>query len=86
MYGQVVVPGQPVEFAPPTPVIDSLAGRGMRFDHAWAFPVCSPTRAALLTGRMPAHNGIGAVIMARQPVELPLSEVTIPEMLRVLAG
>lgn len=67
--------------APPTPVIDGLADRGLRFDHAWAMPTCSPTRAALLTGRQPVHNGVGSVIQAMQPKELALSEVTIPEML-----
>ncbi|MCA9493890.1 MAG: sulfatase-like hydrolase/transferase, partial [Myxococcales bacterium] len=67
--------------APSTPVIDGLAERGLRFDHAWAMPTCSPTRAALLTGRQPLHNGVGSVIMSMQPKELALSEVTIPEML-----
>lgn len=67
--------------APPTPTIDALADRGLRFSHAWSMPVCSPSRAALLTGQMPHRNHVGAVIHTHQDVELPLSVVTIPEML-----
>lgn len=37
--------------APPTPVIDALAAAGLRFTHAFVNPSCSPTRAAILTGR-----------------------------------
>ena len=36
--------------APPTPNIDALAARGLRFQHAWSMPVCSPSRAAILSG------------------------------------
>jgi arylsulfatase A-like enzyme len=39
-----------------TPNIDALAARGMRFTDAYAAaPVCSPTRAALMTGKHPAR-------------------------------
>ena len=39
-----------------TPNIDKLAGEGMRFTNAYAAaPVCSPTRAAILTGQSPAR-------------------------------
>ncbi|MFH1567753.1 MAG: sulfatase [Gemmatimonadota bacterium] len=42
-----------------TPNIDRLAARGMRFTEAYAAcPVCSPTRASILTGRYPARVGI----------------------------
>ena len=67
--------------APPTPTLQGLADAGLRFDQAWAMPVCSPTRGALLTGRMPHRNHVGAVIKAGAPAELPLDEITLPEML-----
>ncbi len=70
------------EDAPPTPTLDGLARRGLRFDQAWAMPTCSPTRAALMTGRLPEVNRVGAVIHAVTPVELPLSEITIAEVLK----
>ncbi len=46
-----------------TPAIDSLVSAGMRFDNFYAnCPVCSPTRAALLTGRYPDMAGVPGVI------------------------
>ena len=42
-----------------TPNIDALAERGMRFDNAYAAnPLCSPTRASIMTGLWPARLGI----------------------------
>ena len=47
----------------PTPNIDSLARNGVRFTDAHAYNVCSPTRAALLTGRYAENVGIRTVLM-----------------------
>src|SRR5258706_13661396 len=42
-----------------TPNIDALARRGMRFTQAYAAaPLCSPTRASIMTGLYPARIGI----------------------------
>lgn len=41
-----------------TPNIDRFAKRAMRFTNAYAQPLCSPTRASLLTGKSPARHGI----------------------------
>ncbi|MCU0247198.1 MAG: sulfatase-like hydrolase/transferase, partial [Bryobacter sp.] len=42
-----------------TPNLDRLASEGARFDNAFAAtPVCSPSRATYLTGRLPSHHGI----------------------------
>ena len=54
-----------------TPVIDSLAARGVRFTRAWANPVCSPTRAAMLTGKPAFRTGVGTFIGSNQ---LPLQD------------
>lgn len=67
--------------APPTPTLDALAARGMRFQNAWATPECSPSRAALLTGRHPRRSGIGGVVSPRDLFGLPESEVTLAERL-----
>lgn len=47
----------------PTPHIDSIAKQGVRFFHAYAYNVCSPTRAALITGRYAERSGIRTVLM-----------------------
>lgn len=41
----------------PTPHIDALATGGMKFDHAYAMPVCHPSRICLMTGRYPFRFG-----------------------------
>jgi arylsulfatase A-like enzyme len=51
-----------------TPAIDGLARDGIRFTAAYAAcPVCSPTRASILTGRYPQRTGITDFIGAAQP-------------------
>ncbi len=45
---------------PPTPNLDRLAAEGVRFNNYWSQPVCSPTRATLLTGRYGFRTGIGS--------------------------
>jgi arylsulfatase A-like enzyme len=65
---------------PCTPNIDGLAGQGMLFRRAWTNPTCSPTRAAVMTGRHGLRTGIGYPI-TNQESGLPLSELTLPEML-----
>lgn len=41
----------------PTPQIDKLAQRGVRFDHCYSMPSCHPTRTCLLTGKYPRRIG-----------------------------
>ncbi len=68
---------------PCTPHLDALAAEGVLFGHAWASPVCSPTRAQILTGRHGFRTGIGTII-ENLGDELGLSaalEVTLPEIL-----
>jgi len=42
-----------------TPTLDALAASGLRFNSFWSQPVCSPTRATLLTGRYGFRTGVG---------------------------
>ena len=68
-----------------TPNIDKLASQGMRFTNAYAAcPVCSPTRASIMTGKYPARLGITQWIGAPdKPTKyvhnMPLEEITIAE-------
>jgi len=78
-----------------TPAIDKLAQEGMRFTNAYAAcPVCSPTRASILTGQYPARLHLtdwlpgrkaGSDNKLKEPVivkELPSGEVTFADALR----
>ncbi|MFK7790328.1 MAG: sulfatase, partial [Phycisphaeraceae bacterium] len=68
-----------------TPNIDALAKNGVRFtDYHSNGVVCSPTRAAMMTGRYPQRTGVEGVITAKshREVGLPLEEVTIAEVLK----
>jgi len=65
-----------------TPNLDALACAGMLFRDTYSNPVCSPSRASLLTGRHGSRTGIGTWIYAdTDTFDLLLDEVTIPEML-----
>ena len=78
-----------------TPHLDALAAQGLRFTQAYAAqPICSPSRAALLTGKCPARLHLTNFLPGRadapsqkllQPViegQLPLEEITVAELLR----
>ena len=68
-----------------TPHIDALAARGMRFtDYHSNGAVCSPTRAALLTGRYQQRCGINGVVTAarHRHTGMSLDEVTFAEVLK----
>jgi arylsulfatase B len=63
-----------------TPNIDRLASQGMRFDRAYSFPVCSPTRSGLMTGRSPMRLGIAyTVIRPWSHYGLPVEERMMPQ-------
>ena len=65
-----------------TPNIDKLAKAGAVLESFYVQPVCSPTRAALLTGRYATHTGVYTVVRPGAPWGLPLSERTLPQALR----
>mgnify|MGYP000241753471 CR=1 FL=1 len=66
-----------------TPNLDRLAAEGSRFTQFYsAAPLCSPSRAALLTGRYPVRSGINFVLFPDSEGGLPESEVTIAEILK----
>jgi arylsulfatase len=68
-----------------TPNLDRMASEGVRFTHFYsANPVCSPSRAALLTGRYPTRVGVPRVLFPKDTAGLPDSETTIAQMLKPL--
>ncbi|MFT4624673.1 MAG: arylsulfatase A-like enzyme [Myxococcota bacterium] len=66
---------------PPTPTLDALAADGLLFTRAYTAPVCSAARANLLTGRYGRRTGVGDTVRPDGEFELPLAELTLPEML-----
>jgi arylsulfatase A-like enzyme len=71
----------------PTPNIDSIAQNGVRFTNAYvSCPVCSPTRAGLMTGRYQQRFGHefnpGQVTSPSVKFGLPLSQVTLADILK----
>jgi arylsulfatase B len=68
---------------PAMPELLALANQGVTFTKAWTTPWCSPTRATIITGRYGFRYNMGVPIDQSVPtVELPLSEVTLPEIVR----
>ncbi len=66
-----------------TPNLDRMAQEGIRFTNfCAASPVCSPSRAALMTGRYPTRLGIPRVIDPTDNSGLPDSETTVAQMLK----
>jgi arylsulfatase A len=66
-----------------TPNLDRMASEGVRFTQFYsANPVCSPSRAALLTGRYPTRVGVPRVLFPYDKTGLPDSETTIAQMLK----
>lgn len=66
-----------------TPNIDKLAAAGARLEQFYVQPVCSPTRAGLMTGRYPIRHGLQVgVVRPWARYGLPLEERTLPQALK----
>lgn len=66
-----------------TPHLDALASAGAKLERFYVQPLCSPTRAALLTGRYPMRHGLQVgVVRPWASHGLPLAERTLPQALK----
>lgn len=66
----------------PTPRIDQLAKEGVMFRDFQVEPACTPTRAAVMTGRMPIRSGTDAVAELGAKGGLHPQEITLAEILK----
>ncbi len=64
---------------PKTPNLNALAGSGVLFRNAFSEPICSPSRAAILTGLRPLHSGVGGANLNLHTMDF--EDRTIPELL-----
>ena len=79
-YGDLASYGHPVLT---TPNLDALAASGVRLTNYYApSALCSPSRAALLTGRHPYRTGIESWIPADSGIYLKAEEITLAEILK----
>ena len=66
-----------------TPNIDALAKAGVQLENFHGMPVCTPARAALMTGRYPMRQGLQTlVIFPNHKYGLPTDERTLPQALK----
>jgi len=65
-FGAVGFPGLQKNFGYETPNLNRMAEEGINFTRMYTEPACTPTRAALLTGRLPVRHGMGVVGMPHE--------------------
>jgi choline-sulfatase len=80
-YGDVAAHGNPVI---QTPHLDRMRNESVRLTEFHVSPTCSPTRAALMTGRHEFRSGVTHTILERERLALPA--VTLPQLLRRAGG
>lgn len=68
-----------------TPNIRKLAKNGVVFTRAWGSPLCTVTRAEVLTGKFPFRTGLGAVITGTASAQIDTSEMTVAKLLKQYA-
>jgi arylsulfatase A-like enzyme len=78
-YGDYACLGNPVI---QTPAVDAFAKQSLLFTQFHVSPTCSPTRAALMSGRHEFKNGVTHTILERE--RLALSTFTLPQMLKTV--
>ncbi len=79
-YGDIGCYGHPTIS---TPNIDRMATEGMKLTQFHvASSVCTPSRAGLLTGRLPIRSGLTHVFIPQSPGGIPDEEITIAELLQ----
>jgi len=64
---------------PTTPTLDSLAHNGITFENVWAYPMCTPTRSTIMSGKYGVKTGVSGV-----PGNLDLVHTSVFNQLKAL--
>lgn len=71
----------------PTPTLDRMAADGLKLTSTYAQPTCTPTRAALMTGRLPTRSGLTRPILTGEQIAVnPWAEEVTTAALLSAAG
>lgn len=81
-YGDIGTYGGGELRGAPTPRIDQFAAESLRLTQFLVEPSCTPSRAALMTGRYSIRSGLSLVAVQGTTFSLPAREITMAEMLR----
>ncbi len=81
-YGDIGAYGGGAMRGMPTPVLDELAAEGMQMTQFLVEPGCTPSRAALMTGRYSVRSGLGTIILGGLRNTLQDEEFTLGEMFK----
>ena len=76
-YGELGVYGGGVVRGAPTPRIDALAAQGLRLTNMKMEAQCTPSRSAVMTGRIPVRSGTTKIPLPGQPADLRRVGVTL---------
>lgn len=80
-WGDVGAYGGGESLGAPTPHIDRMAAEGLRLTSTYAQPSCTPTRAAMYTGRLPVRSGLVRPAMRGESVESASKELLAARLL-----
>ena len=81
-YGDIGAYGAGEVRGMPTTRIDSIAAQGLRLTQYLVEPGCTPSRAALMTGRYSVRSGLSAVIVGGTPNTLQANALTLGELFK----
>jgi arylsulfatase A-like enzyme len=65
-----------------TPNLDRMAAEGIKLSQYYAAPLCTPSRAALLTGRLPIRTGLNQVLFPNSSGGIADDEITLAEVFK----
>jgi len=81
-FGEIGMPGMSVTRGYKTPNLTAMAREGLSLQRMYTEPSCTPTRVAMMTGRLPVRTGVHEAKTTLAGDGLPSQEVTLAELLK----